>query len=195
MAGWTIRQLWNSTAKVKQWRKFNYSNSKSRRVVKVVPYVGTKMCLFQFEHYGITQNAQHAINLMFTGLEVTQEKRPTDFFLVVPFKGREYYVEKPDLGLHPCMIRCSCADFYFTFSYWNWRQGTAFGPKPRRYVRKTRTYPPRNPGHHPGFCKHVYNSLLLMQTMGWTNLKHKKWYDYYPHWDEQDTEVVEPDEQ
>lgn len=164
---WTVKQLYNSTVQVSSSRKF-YSSSKTRRIVRVIPYVGSKTVLFQLEHYGITVNAQHAVNLLFGGLEITEEGRSLDTHLKVPYKGRQYWVQKVDYDKSPVLVRCTCPDFYFTFAYWNWKAGAIFGPKPRPYKRKTKTRGPRNPSQHPGYCKHCYNSFLLFQTNSWT---------------------------
>ena len=56
---------------------------------------------------------------------------------------------------HPVRVRCSCEDFYFIASYWNWYHGALYGVRARTYQRKTRDLPERNPHHVPCMCKHV----------------------------------------
>lgn len=126
-----------------------------------------KSVLFQFTNQGLTVQALHQINLMFSGVRVETEPQPLDDFIKIVWRGAEYWVEKPNMLTTPIVIRCSCPDFYFTFAYWDWAARAIFGPKPKPYKRKTATRPSRNPGHHPGGCKHINNTLALMQTQGW----------------------------
>lgn len=170
----TAKQLWESAKKVSVGRKLP-SASGSRRAVRVVPYPQFGAVLFQFEHHGITQQAIHGVNLYFWKLEVTTEERPAISHLKIPYKGVFHYVEKPDLYTKPCRVRCTCFDYYFTFSYWNWLKGAQFGGKPRPYIRKTLHGKPRNPHKYPGFCKHVYNSIELMAVSGWTAVRHDRY--------------------
>lgn len=190
MSKWTVKGLLASTSKFKSWRERGYSSSKSRHIVKVIPYVGTNMFVCQQEHFGMTVNAHHMINLAFYDMEVTAEEMPLDFFMVVSYKGRNWYVEKPDLSKSHFRCRCTCPDFYFRFAYWNWKQNAIFGPKPRQYVRKTRTRAPVNPRGIPGFCKHIHNALLLMQSNQWVNFKHTPWYTVYHDWDKKREEMI-----
>lgn len=164
----TVRQLYNSGIRVASTRRFPPS-SKTRRIVGVVPYIGTKSILFQLEHYGITQAAQHAIYIMFSGLHITEDEQDTGYYLVIPHKDKKLFVQKPDYDKTKIRVRCSCLDFYHTYALWDYNSGCLFGTKPRPYKRKTTTRPPRNPNHYPGMCKHIYNSLLLFQTNEWTN--------------------------
>jgi len=170
---YTAKQLWDSAKKVAVGRKLP-SASGSRRAVRVIPYSQFKAVLFQFEHHGITQACIHGVNLYFWNLEVTEEERPTISHLKVPYQNKMVYVEKPDFYIRPCRVRCTCLDYYFTFSYWNWMKGAQFGGKPRPYIRKSRRKP-RNPNHYPGFCKHIYNSLELMAFHGWTAVRQDRY--------------------
>ena len=52
-------------------------------------------------------------------------------------------------------LRCSCPDHYFMWVAWNKENKILLGKAPPRYVRKTTTYPERNPGKIPGICKHL----------------------------------------
>lgn len=167
---WTVKQLVESSKQVSKSRGGNYSSSKTRSVTAVIPYEATKSVLFQFESQGITVQALHHVNLFFSGLEVTTEVRNNETHVSFKYRGKKFFVEKPDLYKTSVRVRCTCPDFYFTFAWWNWNNGALFGPRPREYIRKGRGAP-RNPGHHPGFCKHCHNVLLLMQTKSWTGRK------------------------
>lgn len=163
---WTAASLWTSTRKVSPSRS-SYASSKSRQVTNVIPYVAQKSMLVQMEHQGMTESALHQVNMMFSGLDIRSTNPGSVLYNRVVYRGQEYWIEKPDMGKTPLVVRCSCHDFYFTFAYWNWMSKAIFGPKPRPYRPKSHR-PSRNPGHYPGMCKHLVNSLLLMQTMRWT---------------------------
>ena len=62
-------------------------------------------------------------------------------------------------------VFCQCPDYYFTWSYWNWKNHCHFGRRPRKYIRKTTTYPERNPKHVPGMCKHLLHLVHANQKL------------------------------
>lgn len=171
LMAWTIKKLYDSGVRVSPSRKFAPSSG-SRVVRAVIPYPKFNSVLFQLEHNGVTVQAQHAVNLWFSGIDIVTEQRDPRIYLVVPYQGNRYFVRKPDFYENPVRVRCSCPDFYFTFAYWDFLAGAIFGSKPRTYTRKTTNRAPRNPGHYPGFCKHVTNSVLLFQTNGWALTSH-----------------------
>lgn len=63
-------------------------------------------------------------------------------------------------------VRCNCSSFYYDFSFYNFKDGSIYGRKPKPYVRKTDNYPPRNPAHVPGLCKHLMKLSLLLKSAG-----------------------------
>lgn len=66
----------------------------------------------------------------------------------------------------PVRVRCQCHDYYFTWGWWNHNQGASYGPRQKPYVRKTTTYPERNPAEYPGLCKHLLNMVSLLKDEG-----------------------------
>ena len=71
------------------------------------------------------------------------------------------------------MIRvwCSCSSYYWTFQYYNVENGVDIWMKyPEEYIPKTKkgfeafkqNRPLRNPGRHPGMCKHIMLLLALL---------------------------------
>ena len=92
MARWTVKGLLQSTAKLTKWRERGYSSSKSRHVVKVIPYAGTNMFVMQQEHFGLTVNAHHIVNLCFYDVKITYKDHALDFHgCTVP--NRNWYIE------------------------------------------------------------------------------------------------------
>jgi len=67
--------------------------------------------------------------------------------------------ELPDLHKSVARVSCSCAAYYFYFSYWNKVHGVHARRPLRPYVRKTppppEGLPERNPMHLAGCCKHI----------------------------------------
>lgn len=67
------------------------------------------------------------------------------------------YIQQPSRKDTPVSVTCTCADYYYTWWWYN-RHGKedvhAFVDFPP-YVRKTTTYPERNPGKVQGVCKHI----------------------------------------
>ena len=87
--------------------------------------------------------------------------------------GRDdvYCLTVPQFGnfaLGNGVIVSNCRDFFFTFAFYNHATGCLYGPKPRPYVRKTTTYPPRNKLSVPGACKHIHNAWAILRNTGLT---------------------------
>lgn len=80
--------------------------------------------------------------------------------------GKEYTIDKLDLNSKDVMLRCQCLDFYFRFGYYNWKDKSIYGNRPKKYVRKTDWWPPVNPEKVPGFCKHVIRTIKEIQAQG-----------------------------
>lgn len=80
--------------------------------------------------------------------------------------SNEYYLERISMSKHKCQVRCSCRDFYFTWQWWDRSNKALFGPNFPKYVRKTTTWPERNPGHYPGLCKHLMGFVEQLKNSG-----------------------------
>lgn len=74
--------------------------------------------------------------------------------LPVYLKHSKFYCSSATMD-SKIQVRCTCADFYYTWWYWNSKNKNLSGPKMKPYIRKTTTYPERNPIHVPGMCKHL----------------------------------------
>lgn len=172
----SAKQITNPGGKKARWRgkPTNHVSSTTRVLDRTIPFAGTKTLLMQFNHRGLTQeNVTHRIQLNFQGLRVLREDqintpaeralaRGKNFFKT-KWKGNNFFVEKPTIETK-VRVRCSCLDSFMRWNWWNFEEGTAFGPKPRKYIRKTKDRPSVNPEHNFGICKHEVNSFLLMET-------------------------------
>ena len=79
-----------------------------------------------------------------------------------------YWCKKLDQRRNPLTSRCSCKDFYFTFSWYLYNAGCLYGPKPQTYIRKTTWMPPRNEHGLCGCCKHIFNAWAYLKGSGFT---------------------------
>lgn len=136
----------------------------------VVPYVGTKSLLMQFLHRGVTLPMLWQVDILWSGCEFTNED-PKDSMNWMKIQCKEFqvWVKKINLSTNTLKCRCACPDEYFTWAWQGWQQGYLFGSKPKRYVRKTRHYPPRNPHNYAGMCKHIAKSIVFAQRSGWVS--------------------------
>lgn len=167
---WTAKSLFQSTVKFKPWRK-KYSKCGAIKMQKPIPYRGTSSVLFSALIKGVSQYPDtHKCTIMFSGLKFAKE--PFKGCIDVEYKGTMYYVEKPSLNKTTIRVRCSCKDFYFVFSYWDYVNRAILGPKPKKYTRKTP--PPSqggrpyvNPDKIPGLCKHVFQFLRYLKSKGY----------------------------
>lgn len=176
MATWTFEKLYKSTISFKQWRR-SYSQNDRMNIAAIIPYKGTKSVLFQGSCFGRTQKSIHKTNLLFSGVEIieenssmTDETRPNLIdYIKVEHKRKTYYIQKIDPRKHGLTVRCTCADFFYRFAWYNHEKGALYGPKPRPYRRVPgSTRPPQNPGHFAGMCKHIYNLYSFMRASGYT---------------------------
>lgn len=166
---WTAKTLFRSTVKFKKWRK-NYSKSGKITAHQPIPFRGTGSILFTQLHKGVTQAPDnHKVVIMFSGLKFSDKSFRN--CLQVEYKGSTYYIEKPKLSKTTIRVRCSCKDFYFCFSLWDYQTRCIVGPKPKKYTRKTPAPPVgrpyRNPKKFPGLCKHVFNALEYLKSKGY----------------------------
>ena len=77
----------------------------------------------------------------------------------------------------PVLVRCSCSDYYFTWSWSNLINQIQFGGRFKPYVRKTKTHAPRNPDPRKywGLCKHLAQFASMLQNNG-LSLQYMNYY-------------------
>ena len=84
----------------------------------------------------------------------------------ITYQNKNYWIKKFDMKRQNVLIRCSCSDYFFRFSYYNYVNAIQFGGKSRAYVRKTSNFPEVNKNHVVGLCKHVSGLSQALQTNG-----------------------------
>lgn len=77
------------------------------------------------------------------------------------------YHKKPSISKNPVSLKCSCTDFRFCFEKELYDSKALVGAY-RKYtpVKPPSGRPPKNPGHHLGCCKHVYNLIEILKRNG-----------------------------
>lgn len=97
----------------------------------------------------------YPILVVFNGIEY-QDHPDREHPLQIDLKhGEKVYCSRPSMSKTPVQVRCQCPDFYFTWQFYDQKVKALAGGKFPKYVRKTTHYPERNPGHLPGYCKHL----------------------------------------
>lgn len=96
---------------------------------------------------------QYDSTIMFHDV-VYEDADRSDNITFVGVDKKEYHVTPINLQQNNAEVRCTCLDFYFTFSKWNNNDKSLYGEPPAPYTPKT-DRAPRNPGQKPGMCKHL----------------------------------------
>lgn len=106
----------------------------------------------------------YPILVVFNGVSYQDHADP-DHPLQIDLKhGEKVYASRPSFRNSQVQVRCQCPDFYFTWQWWDSKVKALAGGKFPEYVRKTTTYPERNPGHLPGYCKHIEGFVKKLQA-------------------------------
>ncbi len=110
------------------------------------------------------QSGQHEYDatILFHGVIYEDQDRPDNISFMGPDK-REVHMVPIQLNRNNCEVRCTCLDFYFTFSKWNQSDKSLYGEPPAPYIPKTNRAP-RNPQHKPGLCKHLIKVMQELKT-------------------------------
>lgn len=96
---------------------------------------------------------KYTTRIQFENVEFSDE----DGQNVVSFKasdGQDYHIEPVGYNNDDVKVSCSCLDFYYRFSVWNYSDGSLLGDAPDPYIKKTDSEP-QNPNEVPGLCKHL----------------------------------------
>ena len=100
-----------------------------------------------------------------------QEKVLKDVTVLPQANGTYVLIEDNISKDSEIRVWCSCSSYYWVFQYYNVEHGVdIFGKSPEKYTPKTKrgweafqaNQPVRNPGRHPGICKHIMLLLALL---------------------------------
>ena len=170
--------------KTKPW---DGATSKLMESIKVVPFKGTNSVLFSARLLGRpypvmymgskrTMQAAYGVLIQFTGVEILDNPPEgndlwTKDYKEIEYNRQKYYIRKIDVKKNPMLVRCSCKDYFFTWRWENFKYNALYGALGRKYIRKTPPppagYPYRNPTKVTGFCRHIYQVMMLLKNNDW----------------------------
>lgn len=107
------------------------------------------------------QPKQYLTYVQFYDLKV-EKKKTTATPTPINIQGDTYWFSIPTFESRVSMS-CMCQDFTFTWEKELFDVGSLIG-RWRPYQRKTQTYPPRNPKHVPGVCKHIWTLMRQLSA-------------------------------
>lgn len=154
-------------------RKFESSSGKRRSVtdypdidikfLEAKVYPKNKQVTFRTQVQSQSGPHRYAPHVQFSNMKISEEHEDG----MVPVQdesGKQYYMNKADFN-SSVNLKCTCSDFRHTWETELAKNGGLIG-RPRKYTRKTDTYPERNPKHVMGMCKHVYSVIRQLATVG-----------------------------
>ena len=102
---------------------------------------------------------ENPVYIQFRDVEFSEEEQagyiPYEDTDTTGNKGLKFY-KTPELDKNNVALKCMCTDFRFMWEHPLFVKKSLVGQF-RKYVRKTTTYPPKNPQGILGFCKHIWS--------------------------------------
>lgn len=133
--------------------KLGHATGPKRKIsiVKMNPVVGNKQLIIGGLAHG---SSLYTISLVLNSINYYSEPK-SGSLTVRTANGDVLYCDPINIKDTKALVRCSCPDFYYTWSWWDKQNKVLSGPAMKPYIRKTKTYPERNRLHVPGACKHL----------------------------------------
>lgn len=107
---------------------------------------------------------------------------PGKFILPANKGGTKYLAVDKQIKLNTELrVDCSCADYYYTFAWYNCDHKVAIAPRPPAYKPhrgKERLTPQRNPKKKAGCCKHLLLLIAMLMEGGLLNNSKKLMSSY-----------------
>lgn len=181
----TAREILDSRKRFRQ--KSTIPKSGGIQLTKAIPFAGTKVLDFTFNHRGVTEPKIHHVNIRFLKVNIKRKESKNDIEsllnVIIPYKGIDYLIEN-NLKNKDVQIKCTCSDFVHI---WAWADSThpakyggynpkpviLWGNRPKKYKSNVEnsphnpefTPPPlKNSEYTPGMCKHIYNSFIYLEN-------------------------------
>jgi hypothetical protein len=121
-------------------------------IVQQTPVPQNKELIIKAESMG---TSLYQLTMIIHGVEYSDKPSPQFPLTVSLGQGNYKYACQMPVSGTRVQCRCSCRDFYFTWSWWDKQNHALAGPAMKPYVRKTTGWPVRNPLSTPGVCKHL----------------------------------------
>lgn len=122
------------------------------------PFVGMKTLFIK----GLAQNEGKEYNTLVLLKNVNYTG---DQVKITASDNMEYSFDKLSLENTHALVRCGCPDFHWRFSYYNHLDKSLHGKKRQKYESKG-IRPPANPSGLPGMCKHLMQTVHVLQEAG-----------------------------
>lgn len=183
MGNWTALAMLASTKKLASWRGDGYASSESMELYETIPFKGMGSIVYHWIHKPMSGRPQltagsknnkgwYDTYLEVQGIKYGDSIEDSRTWTELDYKGEKYYYEKPKIDVNPIRTRCNCSDYRFRGSFQAYNEHVLYGGKFPGYTRKTPAPPVGRPyvnddPHRVIMCKHLYNSIVRSQTMGY----------------------------
>lgn len=127
--------------------------------IRWTPFVGVKTLFIK----AIAQNEGKEYNSIILFKNVDYENKSS--VKITASDGKEYNFGKLSLENTDVVLRCSCNDFRFRFSWYDHLDKSLYGRTPKKYESKG-VLPPANPLKLPGMCKHLIKTTHVLEEAG-----------------------------
>ena len=93
---------------------------------------------------------------------------PSKFIVPLGKRTKKFVLLNKRISLSTeVQVKCSCADYYWTFAWANYNSKVHKGTKPPPYMNTyLRGYATRNPKDKPGLCKHLILFITILMQEG-----------------------------
>lgn len=123
-----------------------------------LPFIGLRTLFVK----GQAQNEQREYNTILLFKNVNYGKNDVQ---IVASNGIEYSFGRLSLENTDVLLRCTCPDFRYRFSYYDHLDKSLYGRKSAKYEAKG-VGPPANPLKLPGMCKHLIKTAKVLHEAG-----------------------------
>lgn len=131
--------------------------------------LGEGLVRFELDTQGTKPNEIHRQYLIYKPAEIYPAmdlmSGQENYNLIETIEG-EYFISEID-KMSDVKVFCSCADYKFTFDWYNYNVGLSTQITPPEPYESKGMREPRNPKQINGICKHIYNAFRFLQNEGY----------------------------
>jgi len=175
----TISDLIRIANNRKKFLPTKMGKMRNLRMVSVTPNPASKSLSFRGISDGVDvvrgketpRAGKYILNQTYFGISFSDKQDKKHKIKVNTKGGLTYFVSQIQRNKNPVQVRCQCEDFNWSFSWWDQKVRALLGQVPSKVVnyKSKGTGIPRNPGHYPSFCKHLYKFTSLIRDRGFMN--------------------------
>jgi hypothetical protein len=121
--------------------------------VQWIPFVGMKTLFVKGR--ALHEEREYSPSIVFKKVQYAEDRSPRMVVLKAS-DGKTYFLERLAMDDTDVLVRCSCGDFKWRFSWYNHLDHSLQGSKPKKYTPVPGSNrPPANPTESFGICKHI----------------------------------------